>query len=500
MAVYLRPGVFVQETLNVVPPIAGNNAESIAAFIGTADRGPTTPTLVNSFSQFINLFGSYSSTPSRRDLHYAMLLFFSNGGSQAYVSRVAAANAATAVRSFNDRANSPSPTLQLNTSSVGAWGNNVNVTVSNSFSGIAVDVTVYYGGVTDAQIVEKYTDLNMTVGDDRYLPSIINSQSKYLVATDLGSSAQRTNRLPVAATNAYLAGASDGSSVPTASDIANAVSVFDTVRNSLILNAPGVTDATAVNLLLTYADTRKDVFLLVDPVSGDANTQINTANSYSASSFGAVYYPKITISDPTTTTPGLTVTTNPGGAIAGIFVQTDAARGVFKAPAGLSARIGGAVAVASLSNSDLDALNSNNAAVNAIKFVPGSGIVVMGSRTLLPTYVSKYVPVRRSLIYLEKSLSEMTQYAIFEPNDAILWRSLEATVSGFLSNFWRQGGLRGDVPAAAFYVKCDAENNPLASINNGIVNIEVGVALQRPAEFVVIKIGQFDGGTTVTSA
>ena len=94
----------------------------------------------------------------------------------------------------------------------------------------------------------------------------------------------------------------------------------------------------------------------------------------------------------------------------------------------------------------------------------------------------------------------MSQFAVFEPNDERLWRRLVATLEGSLNNFWRQGGLRGGTPAEAFYVKCDAELNPQASIDNGLVNIEVGVALQRPAEFVVIKIGQFDGGTTVTVA
>jgi phage tail sheath protein FI len=173
---------------------------------------------------------------------------------------------------------------------------------------------------------------------------------------------------------------------------------------------------------------------------------------------------------------------------------------VFKAPAGLQTRVGGAISVAPLTNAELDTLNSNTAAVNAIKFVPGSGIVVMGARTLQGTYVDRYVPVRRTLIYLRKSMSDLSQFAIFEPNDEVLWRSITASLEGFLNNFWRQGGLRGAVPSQAFYVKCDAETNPQSAIDGGQVNIEVGVALQRPAEFVIIKIGQFDGGTTVTVA
>jgi hypothetical protein len=124
----------------------------------------------------------------------------------------------------------------------------------------------------------------------------------------------------------------------------------------------------------------------------------------------------------------------------------------------------------------------------------------MGSRTLKSGYVDKYVPVRRTLIYLEKALKDLTEFAIFEPNDARLWTQINATLSSFLTSFWSQGGLSGAAPADAYFIKCDAENNPQSSIDNGIVNIQVGVALQRPAEFVVINIGQYNGGTTVTVA
>jgi hypothetical protein len=97
-------------------------------------------------------------------------------------------------------------------------------------------------------------------------------------------------------------------------------------------------------------------------------------------------------------------------------------------------------------------------------------------------------------------LTDLTTFAVFEPNDAVLWRTINSTVSTFLTDFWSQGGLRGATPAEAFFVKCDSDTNPLIKIENGEVNIEVGVALQRPAEFVIIKIGQYDGGTTVSVA
>ena len=124
----------------------------------------------------------------------------------------------------------------------------------------------------------------------------------------------------------------------------------------------------------------------------------------------------------------------------------------------------------------------------------------MGARTLKAGYVDKYVPVRRTLIYLRKSLTDLSQFALFEPNDAALWRRINSSFSSFLTGFWAQGGLTGGSPNQAYYVKVDSSNNPQASIDNGEVHIEIGVALQRPAEFVIIKIGQFNGSTTVTVA
>ena len=498
MTAYLRPGVFVEESLNLSTPVQSTTSQSIAAFIGYTDRGPTDPTLVTSWSQYVSLFGGWTKNA---EMHIALLLFFSNGGSQAYVKRVPGAEADVATRTFDDRAGTPDSTLTMTSKNPGSWGNQINVTVANSTTTGAFDLTVYYGGIAATNVVERFTDLTMTPTDNRYAVSLVNSQSQFVTLTDENSTASGATRLPVAAANAYLISGTDGDGVPSNAVITASVAAFDEILSSLVLNAPAVTDSASVNVLLDYAEDRGDVFVVVDPVSGASTaSQISRADEYTATSYGAVYYPELVIKDPATSTQGVTKTVSPGGAVVGLYLSTDASRGVFKAPAGLQTRVGGAVSVKALTNSDLDALNSNSAAVNAIKFVPGSGIVVMGARTLKGTYVDRYVPVRRTLIYLRKAMSDLSQFAIFEPNDEKLWRSITASLEGFLNNFWRQGGLRGNVPAQAFYVKCDRETNPQSAIDGGQVNIEVGVALQRPAEFVIIKIGQFDGGTTVTVA
>jgi phage tail sheath protein FI len=507
---FQRPGVYVQETLNPIQSVVGPNSDSYGAFIGANDRGPVnTPTLVTSWSQYVTLFGSWNSVASN-NLPLAIYMFFANGGNACYIVRVVGSGAADATRSINDRAATPLPTLKLDAYNEGLWGNDVTVTISDANTTGLFDLTVNYGGTSDAFIVEKFTDLSMTATNTRYAVNVINAGSNYVFATDLASATTGANRNPLAVTNQSLTGGLNGATVSTIVTY----TYFDTILQSLILNVPGFTDATTVNAAIAYAVARGDVFVVVDsaltgledmtlgaPVT--ASTQLNLAASYTPSSQAAVYYPRLYIADPTLGIGGATGQTKlvgAGGAVVGLYAATDASRGVFKAPAGLQARLAGAVSVKKLTNAELDLANSSAAPVNAIKFVAGTGIVVMGARTLKAGYVDKYVPVRRTLIYLRKSATDLTEFALFEPNDDFLWRRVKATLGSFLTNFWSQGGLVGASPAEAFFVRCDSTINPQALIDNGELHIEIGVALQRPAEFVIIKIGQFNGNTTVTVA
>ena len=498
---YQRPGVYVQETLNPIAPVVGPSSDSVAAFVGANDRGPTSPSLVTSWSQYVNQFGSWNTT-ANNNLPIAVYLFFANGGSQAYVNRVVGASAAVATRTLTDRAGTPLNTLIVQSKSAGTWGNNINISIVDSNITGYFDLVVFYNGNTTADIVERFTDITMISTDSRYAPTVVNSLSSYVVAIDQSSATTGANKNPSVITNQSLATGANGSAI-TSGEISASLSEYDTIPQSLVLNVPGYTDATVVNIAISYAESRDDVFVVVDGVNDTVANQLTLSASYTSSSLAAVYYPQIIISDPTLGVGASSASAKivgPGGAVVGLMASTDASRGVFKAPAGLTARIAGAVSVPALTNAELDSLNSAGAPVNAIRFISGSGIVVMGSRTLKTGYVDRYVPVRRTLIYLRKAMVDLTQFAIFEPNDPSLWRRIDSALSSFLTNFWSQGGLRGNTPAEAFFVKVDADNNTIATIDNGEVHIEIGVALQRPAEFIIIKIGQFDGGTTVTVA
>ena len=497
MPTYLRPGVYIEESLNALAPSVGAASETVAAFIGANNRGPSAPTVVTSWNSYVSQYGSWNGD---NKLPIAVKLFFDNGGAACYVKRVTAGSPVAATRTLTDGAGTPVSIATITAANVGLWGNSIRVTVTASALAGRKDVSIAY---PDADtIVESFTDLTFTdTTDSRYGVSFINSRSKYVVAASLSTASQPTN-----ISSQVLASGADGTA-PSAANLSAATSSFDVVTNSLLLNVPGVTDATNVNVVLAYAESRDDVFVIIDAKGGEATVpsatdtvanQLTLAATYTATSLGAVYYPLVTIADPTVTTLGATKLVNAGGAIAGLYSTTDSSRGVFKAPAGLGARLSNVVSADRLTNAELDSLNSAVAPVNPIKFVSGSGFVVMGARTVKAGYADRYIPVRRSLIYLRKALIDLTQYAIFEPNDAVLWRSMNATVSAFLTDFWSQGGLRGDTPTDAFFVKCDEELNTVPVIDEGKVIIEVGVALQRPAEFVIVRIGQFDGGATVT--
>ena len=569
MATFNRPGVYIQESLSPVAPQAVSNSASIGAFIGSNDRGPTTPTLVSSWNQYTTLFGQWNTT-AVNDLPIAVYLFFANGGSSCYVTRITASGALAATRSLNDRAGSPLATLSLTAANAGSWGNSVYVTIADSTVTGYFDITVYYGGTSDSYLVERFTSLSMTSSDARYAVTLINANSNYVVAQDLASTSTGTAKNPAVQSVTALANGGNGSNSATITNVtaasgtitytaANsfvqgqtvtitgvtpiaynltgvtiasatstnftvtnaatgtysnggtatvtipgvsaALTAHDSIKSSLILNLPGYTDAFNINLAISYASGRGDVFVVVDGKDDTVTNQLTAASSYTASSQAAVYYPRFSISDPTLgagSSSAVTKLVAPGGAIVGLYSLTDTSRGVWKAPAGLTARLAGPVSITSLTNSDLDTLNTAAAPVNAIRYIPGSGIVVMGARTIKPGYIDMYVPVRRTLIYIEKALKDLTQFALFEPNDQNLWRRIEDVIDGLLMEIWQQGGLRGGTPQAAYFIKCDADNNPQNLIDNGELHVEVGVSLQRPAEFIIIKVSQYDGGTVVT--
>ncbi|MDX1531049.1 MAG: phage tail sheath C-terminal domain-containing protein [Rhodothermales bacterium] len=208
----------------------------------------------------------------------------------------------------------------------------------------------------------------------------------------------------------------------------------------------------------------------------------------------ALYFPRPEVADPLNDFRLRPVA--PSGTMAGVYARTDGERGVWKAPAGTEAVLRGAQR---LEYKLTDAENGvvNPLGINALRTLPVFGTVAWGARTLVGADQLasewKYVPVRRLALFLEESLFRGTQWVVFEPNDEKLWAQIRLNVGVFMHNLFRQGAFQGTTPREAYFVKCDAETNPQADIDRGIVNVVVGFAPLKPAEFVIIKIQQIAG-------
>ena len=310
-----------------------------------------------------------------------------------------------------------------------------------------------------------------------------------------GSAADR----PPATAATGLANGTDGSNVDAHAIVSAtegegmlALDVLNFPRFNLLC-LPGVTsiNVDAVSTALAYCQTQ-NAFLLVDPdPSVTQASAVGAAGLFAAEGqHGALYWPRLITPD--STSSGLP----PCGALAGIMARTDSQRGVWKAPAGLAAGVAGAIGVA-YPTSDKASGDLNPFGINVLRSFPGAGLVVWGSRTLAGSDLRgdpfKYVPVRRITDYIEASLYLGTQFAVFEPNDPVLWGQLRLAVGAFMRGLFRQGAFQQSESQAesdSFFVTCDATVNPQSEIDAGRVNIVVGFAPLKPAEFVVVTITQ----------
>jgi phage tail sheath protein FI len=349
----------------------------------------------------------------------------------------------------------------------------------------------------------------MSSTDRNFVRSIINSNpSSVITVLTAGFDATKSPGVLVSPTS--LAGGADGGT-PVRTDYSTAWTTFDSVINPLVIYAPDAPYAASGTLTaqihgdaVIYAAGRTDCFAVIDTPSGlsvsAAQDQVTATTAIFAGStagnIAAAYYPWYSIPDATKSV-GVTRLQAPGAGVVGQYLATDASRGPSKTPAGLQNVMALALATEHLfTNAELDTINTSVDPINAIRQVPGAGIVIMGGRTIDNTPNNRYINLRRSLIYIEKSMNDLTSFALFENNDANLWSQINTTLNSFLLAYWTAGGLRGTNPSQAFYVRCNDTNNPFTEIQAGRVNIEIGVALEYPAEFVVIKIGQLTGNAT----
>lgn len=270
------------------------------------------------------------------------------------------------------------------------------------------------------------------------------------------------------------------------------------LRDVSLVAIPGGTEPAVQQALIAHCEALYDRFAVLDspPALDQSEVAGHFANVRSEKGFAALYYPWIQVLDPVSGKP---VFWPPSGHLTGVYARTDASRGVHKAPANTT--IAGALGVAaSLSDSEQGPLNLLG--VNVLRTLPGqSQPVVWGARTTAGDLNRnwQYVNIRRLFIFAEQSIERGIRWAIFEPNDLALWQKLKRSISDFLTSLWRDGALFGAKPAEAFYVRIDEDLNPPSSRALGRLYIEVGLVPTYPAEFIVLRIGIWDGGSDVTT-
>lgn len=554
MVELLHPGVYVQELPSAVQPIQGVSTSTAAFIgVATRGPIPGTilpngrmaqPVMVTSFTDYQRQFGGF-----RLDsfLTYAVQSFFQNGGQRLYIVRIAV----TAVTSPPSsppsgpaqRATSPGTfPIQISAINEGAWGNSISLATrpSSNPDPNNFKLFVYYDPGTGPLVVETYDPVtfqgsanlqsNATNPAD-YVVAAVNSRSEYIAITapvtvrpaDSGLDA---NGQPI---RTALSNGSDGSAAQP-SDYIGAPAVNSTVTGSglyaldkitdvSIIAIPGQGDISTVNRGINYCKNERhlaDCFFLgdmgtaqggvsgargdgavvtvrtIDDAVAFATTGLNQAPPVllkSAGDFGAIYYPWVWSADPIGRGANPKILLPPSGFLAGIYARIDNSRGVFKAPAGIEAGVAGALSVAT-TVSDVEQDRLNPISVNVVRSVPGSGYVVWGARTFGSDASWRYIPVRRMAIFLRVSIYYGIQWAVFEPNDEPLWAELRLNIRSFMLTQFRAGAFQGSTPDEAFFVKCDSSTTTQQDIDNGVVNILVGFAPLKPAEFVVLKLSQ----------
>jgi Bacteriophage tail sheath protein len=525
-AAYTYPGVYVEEIPSGVRTITGVST-SDTAFIDFFARGPANrATRIRSFADFERVFGGVDR---RSEASYAIAQYYLNGGSIAWVIRVES-NARAASTTING-GSSGTRTLTIEAASPGVWGNRLRVGIDTNtrdpmlYFNLVVREVVTISGQEQVVNSTIYRTLSMDQSDSRYALSVVNNDGSALVRlVDAG-----LGELP-ASTHADVIGNPGGgifTSLENGNDgdepgttaweaaAANAIIGSPTSRTGLyaldriapdifnLLCVPAAAQLPALAMQRIYSACTtycidKRAFLIVDTPFEDTETadEMRTwmgQNETLRSTNSGVYFPAVRVSDPLNENRLRTI--GPSGTIAGVFARTDSTRGVWKAPAGTDAQLRGAkltVQITDLENGDLNPLG-----INALRNFPIFGNVAWGARTLngadRQASEWKYIPVRRTALYIEESLYQGLKWVVFEPNDEPLWAQIRLNVGAFMNNLFRQNAFQGQTPREAYFVKCDRETTTQNDIDRGIVNIVVGFAPLKPAEFVVIKLQQIAG-------
>ncbi|SDI18439.1 hypothetical protein SAMN05192558_101249 [Actinokineospora alba] len=521
MPTYLSPGVYMEEVPSGSKPIEGVGT-AVAAFVGFAENGPVNePVLVTNWEQFVTTFGGPIEDGY---LAHSVYGYFLNGGGAAYVVRIGGngSSAAGSGKSAHSAVDAPVARAELPVSGpgkpivvraleAGSAGNAVRVEVQEASEPgpdvfrlvvrkddqeeVYDNVTTKRGqsNVLTAVKQSKLIALEEVRGDETKAGTLVAPEKGAMIALSGGADSAPLRISP----EDYVGDAADrtGFSGLEAIDDVTMVCVPDLMAayQSKLIDDEGVK---AVQLaMIAHCELMADRVAILDPPPELRPQQMKVWRNDIAgydSKFATTYWPWVKVMDPRSGKP---MFVPPSGHIAGVWARNDSTRGVHKAPANEVVR--GVIDLQSgLTRGEHDQLNPIG--VNCIRTFPGQGIRVWGARTLSSDPEWRYLNVRRLFNYVEKSILSSTNWVVFEPNDRFLWDSVRRTIEAFLRRVWRSGALFGETPAQAFFVKCDADNNPEENRDAGILTVDIGIAPVKPAEFVVFRLAQFSEGSELS--
>jgi uncharacterized protein len=532
-----RPGVFVNTSLTPLATSPGNGTTGqVACFTAPFHIGPTKPTLVASWQQYVSIFGGFA-TANGSALHYAVFQYFSNGGTGCYVLRAPNTDATLAtvnVASLTSTMETPLESFSLTANNPGAWANTLFYEVVPNGTGsdgtATFTLNLYNGGTTPSFLVESWPAVSMNPSSTRYALSLINASSggsnyvtiaiAYAGAYSVGTGS--SDPIGNAGSPAPLAAGSDGTTAFTDAAFATAVTTGFTgstwnitglasIPADLVLNVncPG-SDIAVYNAVITWAEAQGNVFVVVDGsfIGQNANSATIAAayvdlvsgtggSTLTSSPVAALYAPYLSISDPASASPTATRFVAPGGAVLGAWAQNDANFNVAQTPAGVQATVNAVALETYFTPTDLSALEL--AQVDPIKLIPSSGFCIFGGRTLAPGYPNRYINVSRTLLQFVTDFQSITQFAIFQNNDPTLWASISNVLTNYLNNAMAANMLASQTASTAFQVTCDSTINTPTTAQAGVVMAQVAVALVSPAEFIVINLSQISSGTSTAT-
>lgn len=510
MPSYLHPGVYIEEIPSGSKPIEGVST-STTAFIGATFRGPVnTPTLIGTWDEYVAKFSDFNQRTGIHDENDASALavraFYQNGGKAAYICRMLGGDPETASATLSHGATA---VLTVNASSAGTWANHLAVAVYQNGDKFNFVVGTYNSSDEFSPIAtESFKGLSIIKTEDNFIEKVVNSSSKLVTVTVAAAATSApTFNDPAGAT------AADRFTKLTAAaaDTAATADDYDTFYNTIlrkvsdvsIIVLPGQTmpaDGSGNEFIantINHCEATMSRVLIVDPANVEfADAAHVDTMALPTSTYSVLYYPWATITNPlynvdTNPTAASTIQIAPSAIAAGMWAKIDNKRGVWKAPAGVETRVN--IAGVAYDVEDLEQDFLNPLGVNCIRKRPGYGPVFWGSRTLAtkadPEW--RYVPVRRTAIFVEQSVYNGIQWAVFEPNDHPLWSSLRANIGSFMNGMFRAGAFQGKTADDAYFVRCGlGDTMTQGDIDRGQVIIVVGFAPLKPAEFVILRLQQ----------